>query len=77
MDFQPCARLTELFVRYLLQLYLTLFGHKGAFKYYISDKGGEGGLTSIAYVAYTFRGGGEWCGLIENKANSAFELSLT
>ena len=31
---------------------------KGAFKYYISDEGGEGGLTSIAYVAYAFRGWG-------------------
>ena len=36
-----------------LQLY-----YKGALKYYISAEGGEGGLTSIAYVAYTFRGVG-------------------
>ena len=34
-----------------------VFG-KGAFKYYISAKGEEGDLTSIAYVAYTFRGVG-------------------
>ena len=38
---------------------MTLTAHyKGAFKYYISAKGGEGGLTTIAYVAYVFRGGG-------------------
>jgi hypothetical protein len=30
---------------------------KGVFKYYISVDVGEGGLTSIAYVAYNFREG--------------------
>ena len=32
--------------------------YKGEFKYYISVKGGEGSLTSIAYFAYAFKGVG-------------------
>ena len=36
-------------------------------------RGGEGGLTSIAYVAYTFREGG---GVSEQNAYVIFELSV-
>jgi hypothetical protein len=48
---------------------------KGAFKSYISAEGGEGGVNSIAYVAYAYRGkGGGGYLFIRFEANSTKNL---